>query len=88
MADTENTVDHDYDPDHELVERLLTVHPPVSPHAAALMDALRADFKSLAHDIVNEVPRTPDRTIALRSLHRACMDTIVALACNQGLIDG
>jgi hypothetical protein len=76
------------DIDHELVDRLLTLHPPATPEVAGLMDHLRGMFITLAHEVVDEVPRSADRTIALRSLHRACMDTIAALACNQGLIDG
>lgn len=71
------------DPDHEMVDRLLTLHPPVDEHVALQMDATRQQFIDLAHGVVGTVPRTPDRTIALRSIHRACMDTIAAIACNQ-----
>jgi hypothetical protein len=76
------------DPDVELVDRLFTLHPPATPDVGALMDVIRADFRRLADAVVQTVPRTPDRTIALRSIHRACMDTIASVACNQGLIDG
>lgn len=71
------------DQDHELVDRLLSLHPPRTSGVAETMDALRSGFVALAHEVVDSVPRTPDRTIALRSIHRACMDTIAALACNQ-----
>ncbi len=71
------------DQDHELVDRLLTLHPPVDDQVAMTMDLIRASFTTLAHHVVDVVPRTPDRTIALRSIHRACMDTIAAVACNQ-----
>jgi len=74
------------DPDHELVDRLLTLHPPRDPGIALTMDDLRDQFRALAHSVVERIPRTPDRTIALRSIHRACMDTIAALACNQDQI--
>lgn len=71
-----------------MVDRLLTLHPPQSANVAANMDDLRGKFIDLAHTVVDRVPRTPDRTIALRSIHRACMDTIAAVACNQGDLDG
>lgn len=79
MATTDTTPD----PDHELVDRLLTVHPPADSDVAERMDAIRGNFIDRGHTVVALVPRTPDRTIALRSIHRACMDTIAALACNQ-----
>lgn len=74
------------DPDHELVDRLLTLHPPATPAVGALMDHLRAQFLDLAHLVVAEVPRTPDRTIAIRAIHHACVDSIASLACNQEAI--
>lgn len=79
MTDT----DHLDDPDHELVDRLLALHPPRSSDVAEAMDLIRGQFRNLGHTVVAFVPRTPDRTVALRSLHRACMDAIAALACNQ-----
>jgi hypothetical protein len=71
------------DTDHEMVDRLLTLHPPKDAAVAEAMDDLRERFVALGHAVVDAVPRTPDRTIALRSIHRACMDTIAAVACNQ-----
>lgn len=71
------------DPDHELVDRLFTLHPPTTRAVAEIMDDLRTEFLDLAHLVVTLVPRSSDRTIALRSIHRACMDTIAAVACNQ-----
>lgn len=73
----------DPDPDFELVERLFTLHPPATSEIADQMDSLRREFRILARYVVAGVPRTADRTIALRSIHRACMDTIAAVACNQ-----
>ena len=72
------------DPDHELVGRLLRLHPPATPEVAELMDAIRGNFIDLGHTVVALVPRTPDRTVALRKIHEACMATIAAIACNQG----
>lgn len=71
------------DPDFELVDRLFTLHPPTTTEIAGQMDSLRREFRILARYVVDAVPRTPDRAVALRSLHRACMDTIAAVACNQ-----
>jgi hypothetical protein len=71
------------DPDFALVARLFTLHPPATDEVAQLMGEIRSDFTYLANTVVGSVPRTPDRTIALRSIHRACMDTIAAIACNQ-----
>jgi hypothetical protein len=82
-------VEHHYpvgpapDPDYELVDRLFTLHPPANDLVALTMDGLRGHFRDLASEVVAVVPRTPDRTVALRSIHRACMDSIAALACNQ-----
>jgi hypothetical protein len=74
------------DPDYALVDRLFTLHPPASAEAGLVMDDIRFRYMSLANEIVGRVPRTPDRAIALRSLHRACMDAIAAIACNQDLL--
>lgn len=73
------------DPDFILIDRLFTLHPPMNQGAGELMDDVRQRYILLADLIVQRVPRTPDRTIALRSLHRACMDTIASIACNQDL---
>jgi hypothetical protein len=73
----------DRETDHELVDRLLELHPPKDKNVAALMDEFRADFIDVTHLVVDMVPRSDERTIAIRSIHRACMDTIAAIACNQ-----
>ena len=79
------TTDHQaVDPDHELVDRLLRLHPPATPEIGETMDAVRGNFIDLGHTVVALVPRTPDRTVALRKIHEACMATIAAIACNQG----
>lgn len=70
------------DPDHDLVDHLL-VYRQVAGPVAETMTSLRADFIALGHRIVDEVPRTPDRTVALRKLHDACQGAITALALNQ-----
>ena len=71
------------DQDHELVDHLIAYRT-VSGEVAEVMTSLRADFIALGHRIVDEVSRTPDRTVALRKLHDACQCAITALALNQG----
>lgn len=70
------------DPDHELVDHLLT-YQQVRGDVADVMASLRADYIALGHRIVDEVPRCPDRTVALRKHHDACQGAIAALALNQ-----
>jgi hypothetical protein len=69
------------DPDHVLVDHLLAYRQP-SEHDSEVMASLRQDFLRLGHRIVDEVPRSADRTVALRDLHRATMGAIAALALN------
>lgn len=71
------------DQDHELVEHLIAYKAPTSDEVIASFETIREVFKAAGHIVVDRVPRTPDRTVALRSIHRACMDSIAALACNQ-----
>jgi len=59
---------HPDDPDHELVDHLLTYRQ-VRGDVADVMISLRADYIALGHRIVDEVPRTPDRTV--RSTRRS-----------------
>lgn len=77
---------HPDDPDHDLVDRLLDLHPPINDEVGARMDTVRAAFKAAGHLVVDLIPRTPDRTIAIRAIHHACMDSIASLACNQEAI--
>lgn len=71
--------------DHELVDRLITLHPPKDEEVARRMDTIREAFLTIGHMVVDIVPRTPDRTVALRKIHDACQASIGALACNQEL---
>jgi hypothetical protein len=68
---------------HELVDRLLTLHPPASDEVGDRMDMVRAEFIDLGHLIVDSVPSGPDQTLAVRKLHEACMAAIAGIACNQ-----
>jgi hypothetical protein len=68
---------------HILVERLLTLHPPVDNNHALAMDDVRQRFIALGHIVVDRTPAGPDQTVAIRKLHEACMAAIAAIACNQ-----
>lgn len=71
------------DQDHDLVEHLLAYRRPTGDEVVASMEAIREVFKAAGHLVVDRAPRSADRTVALRSIHRACMDSIAALALNQ-----
>jgi hypothetical protein len=70
------------DQDHDLVEHLISYRAPSSDDVIARFDALRHEFKRVGHLVVDLCPRTPDRTVALRKIHDACMASIAALALN------
>jgi hypothetical protein len=71
------------DPDITLVDRMFDLHSPKDDDVVKDLDDLRAAFKRVAKLVVKKAPRTPDRTVALRSLHRACMDSIFAVVAAQ-----
>jgi hypothetical protein len=74
------------DPDHALVEKLFPLHPPKDDHVRGLMQHHRDSFMSRADAVVRSVPRSPERTIALRKIHEASQAVITAIAVNQELI--
>ena len=74
------------DLDHELVDRLVRLHPPRDAGVAARMDAIRQAVLELEHLVVDIIPRTPDRTVAIRAIRQGGQEAIGALACNQHLI--
>lgn len=78
--------DADQDPDHEFVDRLITLHPPRDADIVERMDTIRAAVLELAHLVVRVVPRSADRTVAIRAIHQAGQQAIGALACNQQMI--
>lgn len=71
------------DADREMVDRLLDHHPPRDSEVIKQFAHVRTSFKTVAYYLIDVAPRTPDRTVALRSIHRACMDSIASIACNQ-----
>ena len=83
MTDIYVNPENENDPDHALVDRLLTSRPPKDDKVAGTIDAIRGNFIEIGHTVVALVPRTPDRTVALRKIHEACMASIAALALNQ-----
>lgn len=75
---------HPEDQDHELVEHLISHRPPLSDDVVVSFEAIREVFRAAGHLVVDRVPCTEDRTVALRKIHEACMASIAALALNQG----
>lgn len=71
------------DQDHELVDHLISHQPPLSDDVIAAFQAMREVFGHAGHLVVDLCPRTPDRTVALRKIHEACMASIASLALNQ-----
>lgn len=71
------------DPDHDLVDHLISHHPPLSDEVVAGFETIRQVFGHAGHAVVDLCPRTADRTVALRKIHEACMASIAALALNQ-----
>lgn len=71
------------DPDHDLVEHLIS-YKKLDPgsETAAVCEEFRELFKEIGHKLVREAKRTPDRTVAIREIHRACMTAIAALVLN------
>lgn len=71
------------DPDHDLVEHLISYRSPSGDEVTATFEAIRGVFKAAGHLLVERAPRTPDRTVALRKVHEACMASIACVALNQ-----
>lgn len=71
-------VDHGIDPDHAMIERLITYVKP-DDDVLQVLEQLREDFKNIAHFLVDMAPRTPERTLAIRAIHRACQESIFAV---------
>lgn len=71
------------DRDHDLVDHLIS-YKRLDPDsdAATQAEAIRELFKQAGHMLVDNAKRTPDRTIAIRDIHRACMSSIAALVLN------
>jgi hypothetical protein len=76
----------DEDQDHELVDRLVGLHPPRDADVAERMDVIRAAVLAVEHLVVDIIPRSADRTVAIRAIRQGGQEAIGALACNQHLI--
>jgi hypothetical protein len=69
--------------DHALVDHLISYVAPKAPGVGELLDVMREEFRAVGHHLVERAPRTPDRTVALRKIHEACMASIAAVVLNQ-----
>lgn len=72
----------------ERIEHNLTLHPPLTPAVAAVMDDLRAEFKALSHKVDELVPDCREKSQALTDLEDGCQHAIGGVARNQHLIIG
>lgn len=72
---------------HERIENDLTLHPPVNDTISNVMDALRREFKDLAHTVIELTPAGRDQSLALTNIEYGLRDAIAAVAKNQHLVD-
>lgn len=79
---SEHTTQRD-DLDHDFVDHLISYKQPKPDSDTAVQcEALREVFKQAGHLLVEYAKRTPDRTVAIRDIHVACMSSIAALVLN------
>lgn len=65
------------------VNELFTYHPPISPSQIKLYEDMRAEYKKLAHFIIENVPAGTQREMAIQYLHIASMQTNAGIALNS-----
>ena len=63
------------------IDNWFTYHPP-TPEKLEQYNFVRSHSKELARYVLAEVPRSADRTAALRSLRGTVMAINLAIACN------
>lgn len=68
-------------------ENLIDLHPPKNEVVAQIMDDTRAMFKVAGEWMIENLPPSPDLTVALRSLKDASQHAIATIACNQEFYD-
>lgn len=68
---------------HARVENDFTLHPPEHPFVGATMDDLRAEFRDLAHMVIDRCPPGRELSLALTGLDDALKNAIAAIARNQ-----
>lgn len=73
----------DYNDSHSLVDHLMTYRKPETPTVVDSMDLVRGLYINLGHNLADELPPGPEKTIAIRKLHEALMAAIACLALNQ-----
>jgi hypothetical protein len=64
------------------LDNWFTYHPP-TPEKQAVYQHVREQSKLLAAFVLENVPRSADRTAALRSLRGTVMAINLAVACNE-----
>lgn len=64
------------------LDNWFTYHPP-TPETKAIYDHVRSSSRALVEYLLLNVPRSADRTAAIRSIRRTVMDINLAVACNR-----
>lgn len=65
------------------LEHNLTNHAPVNANVVAAMEMLRQNAKTFGKAILNEVPESRERSLALTQLEQTVMWAIAGIARNQ-----
>lgn len=68
---------------HDLIERNMTNHPPTNDSIVAEFETLRYHAKTFAHKIIDILPESRERSLAMTNLEQALMWAVAAVARNQ-----
>jgi hypothetical protein len=69
--------------DHESFERSLTNQPPADPNIITIFELIREPFKDAAHLIIDLIPPSRERSLALTKIEEGLMWAIKAVALRQ-----
>lgn len=76
------------EPDSAEIDRVMDLHPPITPEAAVSMDTIRAAYKNLAKSVMPQLTSSAEKSLAWNNLRTSLMYAIAAIACNQDPADG
>lgn len=66
--------------DSQYIEDIFSHHPPKTPEVADLHAFVRQELKVVAHAINDNLPESPEKTLAIRKLQEAMMYANSAIA--------
>jgi hypothetical protein len=69
--------------DHERIERSLTNRPPIDPNIIIFFELIREPFKDAAHLVIDLIPPSRERSLALTGIEEALMWAVKAIALKQ-----